>query len=65
MGYIYRVVRLASKWQAHKSDILNDENELDSMVSLVHNGSVVCFTDDLDHFADEMGILREEIEVVE
>ena len=60
---IYYFVKMSGKWYGRKiSDVKSYEQDIQE---LVDNGDIVALSDDIDYFADQMGIESSEIKMVD
>ncbi len=56
---MFSLVKLSGKW--YSLTIEDVEDGMENIQEHVNNGDIVCLTDDLESFADEMGINKDEI----
>ena len=56
---------MSSKWYYQEFHSLKSKRLRENMIDHVQNGTIVAFADDLECFADEMGIKVDEMELVE
>jgi len=56
---MFSLVKLSGKWYSLTIDSVEDGME--NIQEHIDNGNIVCLTDNIETFADEMGIDEEEI----
>jgi hypothetical protein len=60
---MFRLVKMSDAWYAMK--IEDVDSDLEAISLFVESGDIVALTDDMDYFADEMGIDIKDIQVVD
>ena len=58
-------IRMSGKWYYQEFSTLSSSKLQENMREHVNNGTIVAFADDLESFADEMGIKVDDIEFVD
>lgn len=57
-------IKMSSKWYYQEFPSLKSKTLRENMIEHVNNGTIVAFADDLEYFADEMGIKVYDMEFV-
>lgn len=60
---MFRLTLISGKWYANEIDDV--ENHQETIQELVEQGSIVALCDDLEWFADELGIEKDDIQVID
>lgn len=56
---MYMFIKMSSGWHGKKINVINTEDVFD----FVNNGEIVAFSDEIETFADEMGIEVDDIKM--
>jgi len=65
---MWMMILLGGKWYAREydgEDHLRETQGMDNLFAHVNNGEVVCVSDDLETFCDEMDVDKDNVVVVE
>jgi hypothetical protein len=63
MKKMYRMTLMSGKW--YSVEINNIDDDIENITDFIESGDIVALTDDIDWFAEEIGVERNEIIEVE